>query len=143
MARTDANTVKDILLDNYGRRADGTDPSLTVFINAATKLVDQVALCATSSGTPLTDEELANIEGWLAAHFYVASDRQLKSKATERASASFDWKTEMGLDGSTFGQMAKLLDWTGCLASLNSVVVSGQWLGQTEPEQTDYQDRME
>lgn len=141
--RTTSDEVLSVLLDNYGETVAGVLPSLTLFIGIASRMTDDVVTCAANGGESLSDDKLKDIETLLAAHLYLMADRSVKSKQTERASATFDWNTDMGLDGTTYGQMAKLIDTSGCLASLGNQIVLASWLGKTEPEQLDYRDRME
>lgn len=140
MARTTAKAVQDILLDNYDAE---NKPSLTRFIEAANVLVTRVAACAAAKSKTLTAAELELIECWLAAHFYAyGPDLTYASKSTANKSATFHGKTEMNLDGTPYGQTAKGLDFSGCLAAFDKrQVASGFWAGKVPSEQIDYADR--
>jgi hypothetical protein len=138
MARTDATQVQAILLDNYD---SANSPSLTAFINAASRIVDRIVACATTKGLSHTSDELIDIETWLAAHLYAQSDQTYASKSTSGASASFHGQTGMALDSTKFGQTAKLLDHTGCINSVGKSIPRLDWLGLAPSEQTDYVDR--
>ncbi len=137
MARTVTNAVKGIL----GRQYDG-ETSLLGFIETATALVTEVDTCATAMGVTLSSTMLELIERWLAAHYYAHSDQLFAKKKTGDASATFQGEFGKGLDSTQYGQTAKRLDTSGCLASLDKgSKASMEWLGLPVSEQTDYIDR--
>lgn len=121
MVRVSENDVRGIL------DAD-CDISLTPFIKAAHQIVERVKACASKRGESLTEDELREIEKWLAGWFYSARDdeRRLTSKRTLSASASFARSA-----GEEFKQMAIALDPSGCL---NSILSNNRgrlvWLGK-------------
>lgn len=139
MSRTTEKAVKDILLSDYGPKADGTYPSLLPFIATASAIVSRVATCATTKGLALTGDEGELIERWLAAHLYVLSDQ----KYAGRNGASFQGQTGMALDYSPYGQQAKIIDYSGCLATIaaGKRSVGVWWGGLPKSEQTSYRDR--
>lgn len=112
--------------------------ALTAFIRAASLVTDRIAACAIEKGETLTDDELREIEAWLAAHFYTHRDREYTSKSTLNASGSFKMD-------SSFLDVAKLLDHSGCLAALvaeeGRAIARGFWLGKRPSEQSDYSQR--
>jgi hypothetical protein len=122
-----------------------TDPDLdiTPFIEAANSLVDKVEECAIDKGKGLTTRQLHMIETYLSAHLYALKDPQYTSKRTERAAATFQGKTAMGLDSTYWGQMAKIFDTSGCLDAFGSsrATVGITWLGLPPSSQTAYSDR--
>lgn len=139
MVRTVATAVEGILGEHYD---SDNSPSLTPFIDTANDLTSRVATCATARGVTLSSTTLELIERQLAAHFYTRSDPIASEKKTGDASAVFQGKTEMGLDSTHYGQDAKMLDHSGCLASMSAgrrAVTS--WAGRPPSEQTDYVDR--
>lgn len=139
MARTTDTLVKGVLLLDYDSRRLH---SLTPFIEAANLIVSRVATCATRKEMTLSSDELEMIERWLAAHMYVQSDQTFASKSTSGASGSHHGQTGMGLENSKYGQTAKMLDPSGCLAALDKQQVAGaHWLGKPPSEQTPYVDR--
>lgn len=139
MARTNSDLVQEILLRDYDLNYL---PNLTPFIRSANLIVTRVNTCATARGFTLSDDELQDIETWLAAHLYTRSDPAYSTRSTGKALGVFQGKTAMGLDASYYGQTAKLLDPSGCLASISSGMVIGfGWLGKAPSEQTDYVDR--
>lgn len=118
-----------------------TDLELSIepFIEAAAVLVDRVETLDT--GSILTTANLVQIETYLAAHFYALRDQLFSEKKTGDASAVFQGKTEMGLDFTSYGQMAKVLDVTGALASFGKKILQVIWAGLPPSDQTDYVDR--
>lgn len=143
-ARTTSQRVQDVLLDDYGRRADGTYPNLAPRIRAANLLTSRVATAAAARGVTLSSDELAEIETWLAAHFYAVTDKPYESKTTEGAQAKFVGKTGMHLQSTHYGQTAMDLDWSGTLRAVGSEQrrsVGAFWLGKVPSEQIDYDQR--
>jgi hypothetical protein len=141
MARTTSSAVQGVLLRDYDSR---DNPSLTPFIDTASSVVDDVALCAVNKGTPLSDAKLELIERWLSAHCYAMNDQPYAEKKTMQASAVFQGRTGMYLEATKYGQMAVSLDPTGCLSAIASgsrKKASIAWLGLPESEQTPYRDR--
>lgn len=115
---------------------------VTPFIEAASILVDQVNTCALARGVTLSGAQLKKIEAYLAAHLYAFRDPQYQSKSTERASATFYGQTGMALDFTPWGQMAKVLDTSGCLAAMaSSARASAVWLGKPKSGQIDVEQR--
>ncbi len=101
--------------------------SLTPFIRLANVLTDRVA--ANNAEGCLDSAGLIELETLLAAHFYTLRDQQYQSRSTGRASATFQGRTDMGLNSSYYGQMAIALDCTGTLADLGRRNVGMAWLG--------------
>ena len=120
MPYTNSELVKDVI---------DADDALwsSVFISTASALVDGIPASA-----GLSDELLTAIETYLAAHFYALKDPQYQSKKTDRASATFQGKTGMGLDGTWWGQQAQLLDTSGTLQALGNHRVGIFFLGTEE-----------
>lgn len=137
--RTDSDSVKAVLLRDYDTR---NSPSLDPFIRAASLIVDRVAACASLKGIMLSTDEKLDIETWLAAHAYQASDPGYKSKSTSSASGSFTGEFDKGFESTRYGAMALSLDNSGCLAAIGKrQAASMYWLGKVPSEQTDYQYR--
>lgn len=137
MARTTSERVRDVLMDDY-------DPSkkLTPYINSASLVVDRVVICATAKGITLTTAEKEDIETWLAACMYALSDKPYGSRSNLSASGQFHGQTGMGWDANLYGQNAMRIDPSGCLFAMNNRArASGGWLGKTESEQLDYDER--
>lgn len=132
MARVEPHEVSALMPD-----VCVTGEILEAQINQANILTNRVQLCDQENGSVLTDAELTAIEANLAAHFYSFVDQQYMSKQTADSSASFQGKTDLILDYSPWGQMAKVLDASGCLAKLEQQAETGRkrvkvlWLGTT------------
>jgi len=115
MARVSSNEVEEII---------DTDLSeLTPFITAASQLVDGI--------TGLGSATLKEIERWLAAHFVAIRDQRTVKDSIGDSSHTYGGKTGMGLDFTSYGQMAKALDTTGHLASLSLKKAGFTYLGGT------------
>ena len=115
-----------------------TDPDIdmTPFIKAANLLVNRVDTCAAQRGITLLDDELKEIERWLAAHYYAKRDPVLTSEHNKSASASYQRQE------TDYLIAAKDLDYSGCLAAiLENRVASGTWLGKRPSVQIPYADR--
>lgn len=139
MPRTTPQAVKGVLQRDYDTI---NNPSLTPYIDTAAVIVSRVATCATTKGVTLSSAELELIERWLAAHFYAVSDKPYTNNTTADASAAYNGQTAMGLDATLYGQQAKAIDYSGCLAAITSRVrASAAWLGKPPSSQIDYIDR--
>lgn len=137
MARTSSGEVQKILGDDYDAKR-----SLVPFVNSANLFISRVSTCATNKGVTLTNAELQDLEAWVAAHLYCMSDRTYASRSTLGASGAFHGQTGMAFDFTPYGQMAKSLDPSGCVAALGMARrVDAFWLGKPRSEQTDYVDR--
>jgi hypothetical protein len=117
------------------------DIDLRPFITVANTLVDKVAAADTDGEHGSSD--LAEIERWLAAHFYESKDNELQEEKTEEASGKRVGEYGMGLERTSYGQNALMLDTTGFLRKINKGVrrLKPQWLGKVPSNQTDYVDR--
>ncbi len=115
----------------------GTGP----FIRTANVLTNKIA--SKDSAGELGDALLAEIETYLAAHFYALYDQQYSEKKTGDASGVYQGKTDMRLDSTIWGQTALMLDVTGYLKGMSEgkARVSLAWAGKPPSEQTLYRDR--
>jgi hypothetical protein len=106
MARVTVDDVNGLL------ETDVDDTKVEVAIAGATAMVDE----ALGTGTTAI---LKEIERYLAAHLLACGAARLSAKE-EAGGAKVEYvgKTGMGLDASQFGQMVKILDTTGKLATL-------------------------
>lgn len=139
MARTTTAAVKDILGTDYRSIAE---PTLLPFIRAAGIIVNQVIECAARKSITHDAADLVEIEGWLAAHAYCMNDRQHASRNTLSSGGSFVGQHGLSLDFTSYGQMAKLLDKSGCLEAMDKRQVAfAMWLGKPPSEQINYEDR--
>jgi hypothetical protein len=106
MARVNVTQVKDIISTSL------SDASIKACITAANILVDEKI-----SG--LGEDQLKEIERWLAAHFVAVQDPKVVSEKIGSASATYE-ATKLGemLRATSYGQQAILLDTTGTLEGL-------------------------
>ena len=142
MARTNSTAVEEILLSDYGNTTSRELPSLTPSIETAGNITDRVAVKAAELGVTHTSATLELIERWLAAHCYKSSDQAFAENETLTAKAVYQGKTGMGLEGTKYGQMAMLLDFSGALTAMNRQrIAKAVWLGRYPSDQTDYVDK--
>lgn len=136
MARVTATEVEAII------EVDETIGSLTPFIEVANNLVTRVCLASSYE-----DDTLALIEKWLAAHFYAIRDPRITSQSVSGGGAGVTSNQPisigLGLDQTTYGQQAKIIDTAGNLALLDMRMKKGYkttgwgitWLGTPPPDQ--------
>lgn len=138
--RTTSSLVQAILADNW----DGST-NLSPFIATASRTVDRVVVCAAAKGMALTTAEALDMETWLAGHAYAMVDQTYASKNSGKSSATFHGQTGMHLDATKYGQMAQMIDMSGCLAALASGTqrrVAGiTWAGKSPSEQVPLDQR--
>ena len=110
------------------------DSQLDVFITGAQTIIgpDGCDLAST-----LADETVDEICRWLAAHLATVADPRVESSRASGHSVDFRGDTGMGLKTSMYGQQAKLLDPTGCLAALDREGRLPFLFSTTRGDQTD------
>jgi len=103
------------------------DIPLDPFISAASSLVDRLEKVAIQKNLLIDDEDgksrdekLAEIETWLAAHFYAMRDPRVVSEGAGPVNATYQSAVALRLMSSQYGQMACTLDETGYLEAVNS-----------------------
>lgn len=86
------------------------------------------------------DARLELIERYLSAHFYCINDPRTFRQRAGQVSVSTQYKVDLGLNVTHYGQQAMILDSKGGLAALNamlkkkgSITLGVKWLG-TLPE---------
>ena len=105
MARTNSTDVKAII--DTSLLAAEVDP----FITDASLFVDN-----TLASSGLDAATLEMIEKYLAAHFLSMLDQRIQTEAFPSGIRfNYQGKTDMGLDQTFYGQMAKVLDTSGKL----------------------------
>lgn len=110
MGRVTATEVKAILDDSAL-----SDPIVDTYILGANALVTE-----NLAGTSMSADLLKEIERWVAAHLIsVTRERQAKKEGAGGASIEYTGEWGTGLSGSSYGQMAMTLDYTGTLSSLD------------------------
>lgn len=93
------------------------DTSLTD-IDTQIEMANNYVTTTLGSNTNLSATDLKYIEMQLAAHFVALKDPQRKSEKLGDAKDDYNvGKVDMGLNATTYGQQAILLDHTGTLAS--------------------------
>ena len=124
MVRTNDAAVR-LILD------DDTTIVTTPFIEVANDLVTD--LCTDSD---YTDAKLELIERWLSAHFYAIRDLRVDTDKADVVSQKFQYKVDLYLAQTQYGQQAMLVDTAGNLAALNKRMSTGAdpaagvtWLG--------------
>ena len=132
MARTTDALVEAII------EVDATIP-LAPFISAANMLVTKHC----SAFTDYTEDNLTEIETWLAAHCYATRDPRISDEQAGSIRAKYQSVIDLGLNNSHYGQIAMMLDWNGGLAAMNDAAQSGKrssasvtWVGTPEDEAT-------
>jgi len=113
MARTTDALVRAII------DVDAAITDLTPFINTANALVE-------SHCTDIAEAAATDVETWLAAHFITIRDPRVSSEKAGEVSQNFQYKLDLGLGCSMYGQTAMGIDPTGGLARWNKQVLSGK-----------------
>lgn len=135
--RTDPEQVKGVLLDTYNGSAN-----LSPFMRGAKIITDAMIRCAQKKGITHTDDEIIEIETWLAAHGYAMSDQVAESERDLNANVTYQGKTDMALNATKFGQHALSLDYSGCLNAIGKHrKQSILWLGKDPSAQINVWDR--
>jgi len=128
MARvTDADVEELVEVDS--------DISLTPFIAAANELVTELCVPQSYSAT-----RLAMIEAWLSAHFYQIRDQAVAKEKVSSLDTTYQYKVDLNLAQTKYGQMAMVLDTAGKLQQLSkgkSRTVGVTWLGTDYNTDTD------
>ena len=127
MARTTEEEVRNII------EVDASITDLTPFITAASAMVD-------THCSGLAEEVALIVETWLAAHLITIRDMRVASEGVTGANQSFQYKVDLGLACSMYGQTAMNLDSSGGLARWNAQILAGKagrvvlgsWLGTDE-----------
>lgn len=100
---------------------------LDPFIEVANALVNEV--CLNSS---YTETYLELIERWLAAHFYAVRDNRRDTEQVGSVRERFQYKVDLDLRVTIYGQQALLIDFKGNLRRLTEGTIGGVdifWLG--------------
>ena len=116
--RVTANDVKEILETGLA------DSVVDVFIISANLLTDKIAI-ADHEGA-LSSSHLKEIERWLAAHFVAIRDVRVGREQAGPVSQHFQYKVDLNLNQTQYGQQAILLDVTGYLANLQATAEDGK-----------------
>lgn len=110
---------------------------LTPFIAAANSLTTNICgqACPAYPDTGI-GSTMELIERWLSAHSYTIFDNPLSRASVGQVAAGYQYKVDMCLDSSMYGQMALLLDTQGLLAAYSNtaktkrrIYLKMKWLG--------------
>ena len=114
MSRTDAEAINGVFDSSLSKT------QLETWAEVASDLVDEVA----AANGSVADERLRRIETQLAAHFASSQDQRISETDRQSVSVSYQGETGMDLDGTKYGQTAKLLDSTNTLENANKPTAS-------------------
>lgn len=92
---------------------DTSIADLTVFITAANLFVN-----GHLSAAGLPEEVLVEIEKYVAAHILSVKDPRTKAEGVDVLSESYQGQWGFGLKGTSYGQIAILLDTSGILGAM-------------------------
>jgi len=106
--RVAATQVRSIMIDID---ASYSDSDIDVFITTANKIIEDVI-----THSSVTEATLTQVELWLSAHLVAVTDPRLMEESIGDAKDKYQSKIGFGLDLSHYGQVAKMVDWTGSLA---------------------------
>ena len=127
--RTTVDEIKKIMPD-----IDPLIEDLQPFIDAAVTLVDELIVPTNK----LTTDQLTDVETWLAGHFISIPDPQTIREAAGSIGGTYQIpRAGQGLEGTSYGQQAMLLDLSGELArwskslsdGTSGLSATGFWLG--------------
>ena len=113
-----------------------TDAAIHAIIDVDTSITDLSPFMTAANSTvtaQCTDITAANaveVETWLAAHYLTIRDTRASSESVKGVGQNYQYKVDLGLNSSMYGQTAMNLDRTGGLARWNKQVISGS-AGQT------------
>ncbi len=109
-------------------------------IQTAALLVTRCCTGALGPDPAYSSDELEMIERYAAAHFYSINVQRVASETAGPVQASYQYKVDLGLAVTTYGQQAMLLDFNGGLAQANANALKGKrkakmvWLGKDESD---------
>ncbi len=87
---------------------------ITPFMDTANSIVNQWCL---DSRFGYSNDQLELIERWLSAHFYAVYDPRSQSERAGDVGVTYQGKTGMILESTSFGQQAMMVDYMGALAA--------------------------
>lgn len=120
MARVTIQEVKDIIK----LEADITDANVTACITAANLMINAVI-----TSTDVSADQKKEIERWLSAHFCAINDLRLAAQEALEASEKYQYKVDLGLYVTMYGQTAMRMDTSGALAQLDKAQKEGKTAG--------------
>ena len=111
---------------------------LTPFIAAGNSLTTNICgqACPAYPDTGI-GSQMELIERWVSAHAYTVFDGPLSNARVGQVSVGYQFRIDMCLESSKYGQMAMLLDTQGLLAAYSNtaktkrrIYVKMKWLGE-------------
>ena len=133
MARVTSEEVQAIMKD-YDSAID-----LDAFITAANLLITGVC-----NDSGYSAAELKEIERWYSAHLYCINDPQLAEAEAGNGKSKYQYKVDLAINQTRYGQMAMTLDYKGNLSQLNKRIVDGEqssisinWMGEDYDSEED------
>lgn len=107
---------------------------LAPYIEVASQMVTDVC---TGYDPAYDATKLELVERWLSAHFYAIRDPRAADEKAGPVAISYQYKVDLNLAVTTYGQQAMAIDTEGGLAALNGRITKGKakvtpsvtWLG--------------
>lgn len=118
--RTNVNDIRDYMgVKIAGTSSSNADNKITLYLNVATIIVDEVE--ANDSSSLMSVTTLEQLEAMVTAHMLsMTTHRQEKSTAKQGATAEFQGNLNFtDYRQTTFGQIALQLDKTNTLSAIN------------------------
>ena len=109
--------------------------TLDAFITVAHELLENTVV--TDYPDAFTEDYLTEIERWLAAHFTAIRYTRTSSETIGQTSESYQYKVDLDLRVTMYGQQAIVLDTTGTLSRLGKRRAGIWWIGKTLEEIED------
>ena len=110
----------------------GSVSTLDAFILVAHELLENTVV--TDYPDAFTEAYLTEIERWLSAHFTAIRYTRSSSEKIGPVSEGYQYKVDLDLRVTMYGQQAIVLDTTGTLGRLGKQRASVWWIGKTLAE---------
>lgn len=107
--------ICDVDTDSYDEESFSA-----AFLAPAAELVESV--CEPAYDPPASEGKLELIERYLAAHFYSVTDPVSISEWIGSVRTFYEYKVDLYLNVTRFGQQAQLMDTSGALAAYNNAM---------------------
>ena len=130
MARVTTDEVKEII------PVPETVTDLIPYITVANNLIEKVIVAKFPDAH--TEAHLKEIERWLSAHFTAIRFTRTSSEGIGEVKESYQYKVDLDLRCTMYGQQAIILDTSGALNALLSRPAGIWFVGKTLEEQGYY-----
>ena len=130
MARVTTEEVKEII------PIPETVEDLTPYITIANSLIEKVIVAQFPDAH--TEDHLKEIERWLSAHFAAIRYTRTSSESIGEVKESYQYKVDLDLRCTMYGQQAIILDTSGALNTLLKRPAGIWFVGKTLTEQGYY-----